>query len=78
MTQRPAEKIGLKDRGLLRPGAYADIVVFDPETIADRATWTDPHRYPAGVVHVIVNGRFAVREGRTTDACPGRVIRRGE
>ena len=76
MTLRPARKIGLEGRGRLTEGACADIVVFDPDTIADRASWTDPHNYPAGIDHVIVNGRFAVLDGATTDNLPGRVLRR--
>lgn len=78
MTQRPAEKIGLRDRGVLRAGAHADVVVMDFAAVADNAMWAKPHRYPTGMAHVIVNGAFAVRDGQTTDALPGRVIRRGE
>jgi N-acyl-D-amino-acid deacylase len=73
-----AERFGLKDRGLLRRGAYADIVVFDWNTIADRATFEDQHRYPVGIPWVLVNGKIAVAEGEATDALPGRVLRRGE
>ena len=78
MTQRPARKIGVRRRGLLAPNMFADLVVFDPAAIADRASWADPYQYPAGIVHVIVNGRFAVRDGATTREFPGRVLRRNE
>ena len=69
--------LGLADRGLVRPGAFADLVVFDPATIADRATYDVPARHPDGISHVLVNGRFVVRDGRETGDRPGRVIRRG-
>ncbi|MEW6359505.1 MAG: D-aminoacylase [Planctomycetota bacterium] len=77
MTQQPAEKYGIKRRGVLKEGCFADIVVFDPETIIDHATWFEPHQYCTGIEHVLVNGRFAVRDGQTTDERPGRVLRRG-
>ncbi|MBI3945530.1 MAG: D-aminoacylase [Armatimonadetes bacterium] len=78
MTSLPAARIGLRRRGLVRPGAYADLVVFDPETVSDRATFADPIRYPEGIRHVFVNGVGVVRDGEETGARPGRVIRRGE
>jgi len=78
MTSAPADMIGIPDRGVLRKNAFADIVVFDADTIADRTSWADPYQYPAGIAHVLVNGRFAVRDGQTTTEYPGRVIRRGE
>ena len=68
ITQLPAEIIGLKDRGLLRPGYVADLTVFDPETVADAATYDDPFRKPVGIHHVLMNGRFALRDGRQTEA----------
>lgn len=77
MTALPAERIGLRERGQLRAGWFADIVVFDPETVIDQATFEDPHQYPIGIEHVLVNGRFAVDTGRFTDARPGVVLRRG-
>ncbi|MDA1256538.1 MAG: D-aminoacylase [Chloroflexi bacterium] len=77
MTGMPAKRLGLSDRGVLREGAIADIVVFDPATVADNATFQDPHRYPTGIPQVIVNGEFVVRDGRHTGARPGRVLRRG-
>ncbi len=76
MTSLPARKHLLKDRGVLQPGAFADIVVFNPETIADIATYTDPRQYPTGIEHVIVNGAVTVDGGRQTDARAGRMLRR--
>jgi N-acyl-D-amino-acid deacylase len=76
MTSLPATVFGMADRGLLRPGAFADIVIFDPATIRDTATYTDPQQLATGVSDVLVNG-IAVREnGRFTDALPGRVLRK--
>ena len=63
--------------GAIRPGAYADLVVFDPATVADRATYASPRRYPTGIRHVLVNGVPVVRDGRHTGARPGRALRRG-
>ena len=76
MTSLPARKHLLKDRGVLQPGAFADIVVFNPKTIADIATYTEPRQYPAGIEHVIVNGAVTVVGGRQTDARAGRMLRR--
>jgi N-acyl-D-amino-acid deacylase len=75
MTAMPARRIGLDGRGLVAPGAFADIVVFDPTTVADTATFENPHRYPTGVVHVMVNGEFALRDGGRTTELPGRALR---
>ncbi len=77
MTGATAKVLGLVDRGLLREGYRADITVFDPATIIDRATYDDPHRYPAGIPTVIVNGTVVVESGEHTGALPGRVLRRG-
>lgn len=77
MTALPAERIGLRERGQLRAGWYADLVVFDPETVIDRATFQDPHQYPVGIDYVMVNGRFAVDGGTFHDIRAGRVLRRG-
>ncbi len=77
MTHQPAKRLRFLDRGILRPGAYADVVVFDPATVNDQATFADPHQYPTGIPHVIVNGTFAVRDGEHTGATPGRVVRPG-
>jgi N-acyl-D-amino-acid deacylase len=76
MTGFPAAKLGLADRGVVRPGARADLVVFDARTVSDLATYDDPHRYPRGVEHVLVNGRLVVRDGEHTGSLPGRVLRR--
>jgi len=76
MTSIPAENVGIPDRGRLRPGAFADVVVFDPDTVAERATFTAPHQYPDGIPYVIVNGRVAVAAGRTVDEYCGRALRR--
>ena len=75
MTSRPAGRVGLADRGILRPGMMADITVFDPATIRDVATFDDPNRYSTGVKWVIVNGRAVVADGAMTDARPGRALR---
>lgn len=75
MTQMPARRLGLADRGVIAAGKLADIVVFDPATVADRATYTDPHHYPAGILHVIVNGAVTVEDGQLTAARAGRVLR---
>jgi len=75
MTGMPAARLGLTDRGVIQRGAKADVVAFSPERVADLATYEDPHRYPAGIEHVIVNGRAVVRGGEHTGSLPGRVLR---
>ncbi|MCW0197769.1 amidohydrolase family protein [Sphingopyxis sp.] len=75
MSGLPAAILGLADRGLLRTGYLADIVLFDPETIADHASFADPHRYATGVSDVFVNGIAALADGKPTGAAPGRVVR---
>jgi N-acyl-D-amino-acid deacylase len=77
MTGLPAARLGLRDRGNVREGAYADLVVFDPDTIADRATYAEPHQYPQGIHHVLVNGRFVVQDGVQTAELPGMTLRGG-
>lgn len=77
MTSMPARRVGLPDRGVLLPGFKADLVVFDPATVADKATFEQPHQYPAGVPYVLVNGIFVVDGGKTTGARPGKVLRKG-
>jgi N-acyl-D-amino-acid deacylase len=77
MTSLPADQIGLRDRGRLAPGRKADVVVFDAGTVTDLATFEDPHRYPAGIAHVFVNGVAVVDQGAHTGARPGRVLRQG-
>jgi N-acyl-D-aspartate/D-glutamate deacylase len=76
MTSLPARRMNLADRGVLREGLAADIVIFDPETIADRATYEEPRRYPAGIECVIVNGEIAAERGKQTAARAGRLLRR--
>ena len=72
----PAQKLGLVDRGLIRKGYKADLVLFDPDTIQDRATYAEPLQYPSGIDCVLVNGEVVVEGGRQTRARPGRVLRR--
>ncbi len=75
MTSRPAARIGLADRGTVTKGKAADIVVFDPGTIADKATFEDSHRYPEGIVHVLVNGLLTIQDGQHTKERAGQVLR---
>jgi dihydroorotase/N-acyl-D-amino-acid deacylase len=75
MTGLPASNLGLKQRGLLREGYFADITVFDPRTVIDRATFEEPNQYPVGINFVIVNGQVEVDGGRRTPALAGRVLR---
>ncbi|MEO6444330.1 MAG: D-aminoacylase [Gemmatimonadaceae bacterium] len=77
MTRMPALRLGLTDRGIIAEGAHADVVVFDAATISDRATFSDPHQYPAGIDDVLVNGVPVVSGGAMIDARPGRVVRHG-
>jgi len=75
LTSFPATNLRLKKRGLLKEGYFADVVIFDPETIQDHATFEKPHQYSTGVVHVFVNGTQVLRDGEHTGATPGRVVR---
>jgi N-acyl-D-aspartate/D-glutamate deacylase len=77
MTSLNATKLGILDRGLLRAGNYADLVVFDPATVIDRATYAKPFQYSDGIEHVIVNGTLVLEHGKHTGKRPGRVIRHG-
>jgi N-acyl-D-amino-acid deacylase len=74
MTALPARRLGLKDRGVLAVGARADLVVFDARRVADRATYQEPHQYPTGIEHVLVNGRFVIKDGQHTGSLPGRLL----
>jgi N-acyl-D-aspartate/D-glutamate deacylase len=76
MTSRNAAMLGLRDRGLLRPGNYADLTLFDPERVIDRATYAEPFRYSEGIEFVIVNGQVVLDRGKQTGARPGRALRR--
>jgi N-acyl-D-amino-acid deacylase len=77
MTGMPAAKFALADRGQIRPGAFADLVVFDPARIRDVATYEDPCRPPEGIRGVYVNGTAVARDGALTGARPGRPLRHG-
>ncbi|MBX6311406.1 MAG: D-aminoacylase [Isosphaeraceae bacterium] len=77
MTSLNAAKLGLMDRGLLRPGQFADVTLFDPDRVIDRATYLEPFRYPEGIAYVIVNGQVVLDHGQPTGARPGRALRRG-
>ena len=75
MSGFPAERFRLSDRGRIRRGLAADIVVFDPETVADRSTWSNPVQSPVGVNWVFVNGVSVVEDSNVTGQLPGRVLR---
>ena len=75
LSRLPASNLGIKDRGLLKEGYFADIAIFDPATIRDRATFAEPHQYAVGMRHVLVNGIPVLSEGEHTNATPGRIVR---
>ena len=75
-TALPASRAGFKERGLLKPGYWADIVVFDPATVADKATYAKPHTFPSGILHVFVNGVAAICNGTHTGALAGSILTR--
>ena len=75
MSSQPAQRVGLRDRGLLKPGFFADVVVFDPETVTDKATFVDPHQYSEGMEHVLVNGKAVWTKGEFGGNYPGRGLR---
>jgi N-acyl-D-amino-acid deacylase len=74
-TSLPAQLLGLRDRGLIREGMWADIVVFDPKTVIDKATFENPHQYPEGIKYVIVNGEIVINDEEHTGALSGKVLR---
>ena len=74
----PAQRLGLKNMGLLREGFRANVVVFNPDIVKDEATFTDPHRFPSGIPYVVCNGVFTVDKGKHTGKLPGRMLRRGK
>ena len=76
MTSLPAQKLHMNSRGMLKPGYFADIVVFDADKIIDQATYTEPQQYSAGVEYVVVNGQIALKEGKQTGVCAGQVVTR--
>jgi dihydroorotase/N-acyl-D-amino-acid deacylase len=75
MTGMPASRVGLRERGVLRTGAFADITIFDPQKVRDRATFEQPNQYAEGINYVIVNGQLAVDNGARTQALAGRILR---
>ena len=74
MTKLPAQKLRLNDRGQIGKGMAADLVIFDPATVSDRATYEKPHRYAKGIFHVIVNGKLVIHDDCHTGARPGRIL----
>ncbi|MGQ5635386.1 MULTISPECIES: N-acyl-D-amino-acid deacylase family protein [unclassified Streptomyces] len=76
LTSRPAARLRLPDRGLVREGYRADLVLFDPETVAPGATFAEPRRLPTGIPYVLVDGRFTIEDGKRTDVLAGRSVRR--
>ena len=77
MTSAPAARLGIADRGILRDGMRADIVVFDPAAVRATATYDEPRSFPVGLPYVVVNGVMVVDDGVHTGALPGRALRRG-
>jgi N-acyl-D-aspartate/D-glutamate deacylase len=75
MTSLPASRMGLSERGILRPGMVADLVAFDPQTVRDRSTYEDPLHYSEGIPYVAVNGELVVDGGKITAARPGRALK---
>jgi len=75
MTSLPAQTFGFRDRGLIREGFAADMVIFDENTIIDRATFDNPHQFPTGISYVIVNGELVLGNNQMTDARPGVALR---
>jgi len=76
MTSFPAQRLGLKDRGLLREGLWADVVIFDPKTIRDKTTFSEPHKFPEGIPYVIINGELILENGKQLRKYPGKILRR--
>jgi N-acyl-D-amino-acid deacylase len=76
MTSLPAKTFELKDRGLIKAGTFADLVIFDPAKVADPSTYNDPHHYAEGFLHVIVNGKLELRDGLVTGTRSGGPLRR--
>ncbi len=76
VTSLPASRFKLSKRGQIREGLFADLVVFDPETISDKATFSDPHQYPEGILYVVVNGEIVVENGEHTGQLPGMILSR--
>lgn len=76
MTSAPAQKMKIRNRGPLREGMWADITIFNPKTVIDKATFNDPHQYPTGIEYVLVNGQVTIENGEHTGISAGRVIRK--
>ena len=76
MTSMPADQVGISDRGRIAPGMKADLVLFDAATVIDGATFDNPHQYPIGIRHVVVNGKSAVTDGKHTGERAGQVLRK--
>lgn len=74
MTSMPATRLGIQDRGLIREGLKADLTIFDPEKVKDTATYSDPHSYPEGIIHVIINGKITIEKGKHTGALSGEIL----
>jgi N-acyl-D-aspartate/D-glutamate deacylase len=75
MTSMPADQMGLTDRGRVAKGKKADLVIFEADTVEDQATFSQPHQYPVGISHVVVNGELVIDEGKHTGKRPGRILR---
>ena len=75
LTSLPASNLKIKKRGTLEKGCYADLAIFDPNTIQDHATFAEPHQFSTGMIHVFVNGEQVLKDGEHTNALPGRVVR---
>jgi N-acyl-D-amino-acid deacylase len=76
MTGFPAQKLGLKDRGVLKEGFSADITIFDQGTITEKATFTNPHNYSKGIKHVLVNGKLTIKDGKHEGVVNGEILKR--
>ncbi|MCK4318237.1 amidohydrolase family protein, partial [Candidatus Bathyarchaeota archaeon] len=76
MTSFPAQRFGILDRGILRPGVWADITVFNPETVIDKSTYKEPHQFPVGIDYVMVNGVVTIEKGIYTGAHEGKTLRK--
>ena len=77
MTSKPAEVFGFKGRGKLQEGYFADIVIFNPDTVIDKGDYVNPIQYPEGIEYVLINGSVAKENGKQAQVLPGRVVRRG-
>ena len=75
MSGFPAKVLGFEDRGLIKENYWADIVVFNPDTVIDMATFLDPHKFSEGIIHIIVNGEIVVESENQNEKLPGKVLR---